>query len=123
MNETCQLHVTVITGLSGAGKSDAAATFEDMGYFCIDNLPPQMLRGVVELFCLEGSRIERVALVLDVRSGTYFEQLGESLEYLRRTGLSYRLLYLEASVESLVARYQSTREFPDNRGKPRALVH
>ncbi len=109
VNEACPLHLTVITGLSGAGKSEAVATFEDMGYFCIDNLPPQMLSRVVELFCLEGSRVERVALVFDVRAGTYFEQLGESLEYLRRSGVSYRLLYLEASEEALVARYQSTR--------------
>jgi UPF0042 nucleotide-binding protein len=109
VNEACHLHLTVITGLSGAGKSEAVATFEDMGYFCIDNLPPQMLPRVVELFCLEGSRVERVALVFDVRAGTYFEQLGGSLDYLRQSGVSYRLLYLEASEEALVARYQSTR--------------
>ena len=74
-----QLHMTVITGMSGAGKSEAVATFEDMGYFCIDNLPPQMLPRVVELFALEGSRVDRVALVFDVRAGSYFEQLGQAL--------------------------------------------
>jgi UPF0042 nucleotide-binding protein len=101
--------MTVITGLSGAGKSEAVATFEDMGYFCIDNLPPQMLSGVVELFALEGSRVEKVALVFDVRGGTYFEQLDQALEYLRESSVPFRLLYLEASDEALVARYQSTR--------------
>jgi RNase adapter protein RapZ len=109
VKEDCQLHLTVITGLSGAGKSEAMATFEDMGYFCIDNLPPQMLPRVVDLFCLEGSRVDRVALVFDVRAGTYFEQLGKALAYLREAGITYRLLYLEASEEALVARYQSTR--------------
>jgi UPF0042 nucleotide-binding protein len=104
-----QLHMTVITGMSGAGKSEAVATFEDMGYFCIDNLPPQMLSRVVELFALEGSRVDRVALVFDVRGGSYFEQLGQALEHLRETGITFRLLYLEASDEALVARYQSTR--------------
>ncbi len=104
-----QLHMTVITGMSGAGKSEAVATFEDMGYFCIDNLPPQMLPRVVELFALEGSRVDRVALVFDVRGGAYFEQLGQALEHLRESGIPFRLLYLEASDESLVARYQSTR--------------
>jgi UPF0042 nucleotide-binding protein len=104
-----QLHMTVITGMSGAGKSEAVATFEDMGYFCIDNLPPQMLSRVVELFSLEGSRVDRVALVFDVRGGAYFEQLGQALEHLREMGISFRLLYLEASDEALVARYQSTR--------------
>lgn len=109
MNEARRLQLTVITGLSGAGKSEAVATFEDMGYFCIDNLPPQMLPRVVELFSLEGSRVDRVALVFDVRAGTYFEQLGQALDYLRESGVCYRLLYLEASEEALVARYQATR--------------
>jgi UPF0042 nucleotide-binding protein len=109
VSEPCQLHLTVITGLSGAGKSEAVATFEDMGYFCIDNLPPQMLPRVVELFCLEGSRVDRVALVFDVRGGTYFAQVGQALEYLRESGVGYRLLFLEASEEALVARYQATR--------------
>jgi UPF0042 nucleotide-binding protein len=104
-----QLHMTVITGLSGAGKSEAVATFEDMGYFCIDNLPPQMLPRVVELFALEGSRVDRVALVFDVRGGSYFEELGRALDYLRESGNPFRLLYLEASDEALVARFQSTR--------------
>ncbi len=104
-----QLHMTVITGMSGAGKSEAVATFEDMGYFCIDNLPPQMLPRVVELFALPGSRVDRVALVFDVRGGAYFEQLGQALEHLRETGIPFRLLYLEASDQGLVARYQLTR--------------
>ena len=104
-----QLRMTVITGMSGAGKSEAVATFEDMGYFCIDNLPPQMLSRVVELFALEGSRVDRVALVFDVRGGCYFEQLGQALDHLKETSIPFRLLYLEASDEALVARYQSTR--------------
>jgi UPF0042 nucleotide-binding protein len=104
-----QLHMTVITGMSGAGKSEAVATFEDMGYFCIDNLPPQMLPRVVELFSLEGSRVDRVALVFDVRGRAYFQQLGQALQRLRESAIPFRLLYLEASDESLVARYQLTR--------------
>lgn len=104
-----RLHLTVITGLSGAGKSEAVATFEDMGYFCIDNLPPQMLNRVVELFALEGSRVDRVALVFDVRGGAYFDQVGLALDHLRASGVPFRLLYLEASDEALVARYQASR--------------
>ncbi|MFH0915361.1 MAG: RNase adapter RapZ [bacterium] len=109
MNAPGELQMTVITGLSGAGKSEAVATFEDMGYFCIDNLPPQMSPRVVELFALEGSRVDRVALVFDVRAGAYFEQLDQALEYLRESGIQFRLLYLEASDEALAARFQSTR--------------
>jgi len=107
--ETPRLELAVITGLSGAGKSEAVATFEDMGYFCIDNLPPQMLPRVVELFGLEGSRVDRVALVFDVRGGAYFDELGNALAYLRQVEIPFRLLFLEASAEALVARYQSTR--------------
>ena len=104
-----KLDLTVITGLSGAGKSEAVATFEDMGYFCIDNLPPQMVPGAVQLFSLEGSRVNQVALVFDARGGSYFEELGQALDYLRKAGVAFRMLYLEASDEALVARYQATR--------------
>jgi UPF0042 nucleotide-binding protein len=104
-----KLHLTVITGLSGAGKSEVVATFEDMGYFCIDNLPPQMVPGAVELFSLEGSRVNQAALVFDARGGRYFEELGQALDYLRNSGTTFRVLYLEASDEALVARYQATR--------------
>jgi RNase adapter protein RapZ len=104
-----ELDLTVITGLSGAGKSEAVATFEEMGYFCIDNLPPQMVPSAVQLFTLEGSRVNQVALVFDARGGKYFEELGKALDYLRTSGLSFRMLYLEAADEALVARYQATR--------------
>jgi UPF0042 nucleotide-binding protein len=104
-----KLEVTLITGLSGAGKSQAVATFEDAGYFCIDNLPPQMLPNMVQLFTLEGNPVNRVAVVLDVRGRTYFEELDQALKYLRNSDVSVRMLYLEATDEALVARYQATR--------------
>jgi RNase adapter protein RapZ len=107
--EPQKLHLTLITGLSGAGKSEAVATFEDAGYFCIDNLPPQMLPNVVQLFGLEGNKVNRVALVFDARGGTHFQELGEALEYLRASDISYKVLYLEADDDALVARYQASR--------------
>jgi UPF0042 nucleotide-binding protein len=103
------LHITIITGLSGAGKSQAVATFEDMGYFCIDNLPPQMLPRLAELFALEGSKVNKVAVVFDARGGAYFDYLDQALHELDRTKVRYRIVFLEASDEALVARYQSTR--------------
>ena len=63
----------MITGFSGAGKSTAMNVFEDAGYFCVDNLPPEMIRSLVELFVHEGSKVERAAVVSDVRGGVYFE--------------------------------------------------
>ena len=65
----------VITGFSGAGKSQAMATFEDAGYFCVDNLPPEMIGSLAELFGHEGSKVERAAVVSDVRGGEYFDGL------------------------------------------------
>lgn len=109
MSSDSELELAVITGLSGAGKSEAVATFEDSGYFCIDNLPPQMLPGVVELFALEGSRINRVALVFDVRGGKYFEHIDEALAFLEKSGILFRIVFLEASDEALIGRFQSTR--------------
>ena len=99
----------IVTGLSGAGKSQAMATFEDAGYFCVDNLPPEMIAGLAELFQHEGSKVERAAVVSDVRGGAYFESLIEVLDDLDQRGVPHRLLYLEASEDVLVNRYKETR--------------
>ena len=99
----------VITGFSGAGKSQAMACFEDAGYFCVDNLPPEMIGQLAELFEHEGSKVERAAVVSDVRGGTYFDGLVKVLDELAARGLPHRLLYLEASEDVLVNRYKETR--------------
>jgi RNase adapter protein RapZ len=99
----------VITGFSGAGKSQAMACFEDAGYFCVDNLPPEMIASLAELFAHEGSKVERAAVVCDVRGGTYFEGLAEVLEQLDTRGTPHRLLFLEASERVLLDRYKETR--------------
>jgi UPF0042 nucleotide-binding protein len=99
----------VITGFSGAGKSQAMACFEDAGYFCVDNLPPEMIASLAELFAHEGSKVERAAVVCDVRGGTYFEGLAEVLEELEVRGTPHRLLFLEASEDVLLDRYKETR--------------
>src|SRR5215212_8797847 len=67
----------IITGFSGAGKSQAMACFEDAGYFCVDNLPPEMIASLADLFAHDGSNVERAAVVCDVRGGTYFEGLAK----------------------------------------------
>ena len=99
----------VITGFSGAGKSQAMACFEDAGYFCVDNLPPEMIASLAELFAHEGSKVERAAVVCDVRGGTYFEGFAKVLEELDARGTPYRLLFLEASENVLLDRYKETR--------------
>jgi UPF0042 nucleotide-binding protein len=101
--------LVVITGFSGAGKSTAMNVFEDAGYFCVDNLPPEMIRSLVELFVHEGSKVERAAVVSDVRGGEYFDALRAVLEELPGMGVRYRVLFLDADELTLLNRYKETR--------------
>jgi RNase adapter protein RapZ len=101
--------LVVITGFSGAGKSTAMNVFEDAGYFCVDNLPPEMIRSLVELFVHKGSKVERSAVVSDVRGGVYFEALRAVVDDLDALGLSHHVLFLEAAEQTLVTRYKETR--------------
>jgi UPF0042 nucleotide-binding protein len=101
--------LVIITGFSGAGKSTAMAVFEDEGYFCVDNLPSEMIRSLVELFLHKGSKVARAAVVSDVRGGSYFEGLAEILDELRASGLHHRVLFLEANEQALLTRYKETR--------------
>jgi len=99
--------LVVITGASGAGKSTAMNAFEDAGYFCVDNLPPQMIRNLVELFEHDGSRVERAAVVVDARTvGEDFESLEAVLDQLEG---KHRLLFLDADPDALVDRFKETR--------------
>jgi RNase adapter protein RapZ len=97
----------VITGLSGAGRSLAADDLEDLGWFVIDNLPPELVPKVVELAQTPGSRVARVALV--VGTGHYQDEILPTLAWLRSTGARVRVLFLEAATETLVRRYVSSR--------------
>jgi UPF0042 nucleotide-binding protein len=101
--------LVVITGFSGAGKSTAMAAFEDEGYFCVDNLPPEMIRSLVDLFMHQGSKVARAAVVSDARGGSYFEGLVAMLDDLRKAGVRHRVLFLEADEEALLTRYKETR--------------
>ena len=99
----------VITGFSGAGKSQAMACFEDAGYFCVDNLPPEMIASLSQLFAHEGSKVERAAVVCDVRGGEYFEAMLRVLDQLEAEGIPHRILFLDASEEVLIGRFKETR--------------
>lgn len=97
----------IITGVSGAGGSTAGDTFEDLGWFVIDNLPPALISKVVELVQAPGATTEKVALV--VRTEHYLDELSTALDQLRETSARVRVLFLEASDEVLVRRYENTR--------------
>jgi len=99
---------TIITGLSGAGRSESARSLEDLGYFVVDNLPPSLLPKMAELASRPGGP-GRIAIVLDVRGGVFFGELSKALEELEELNVPYRILYLEASDEDLVNRYEATR--------------
>jgi UPF0042 nucleotide-binding protein len=101
--------LVIITGYSGAGKSTAMNVFEDAGYFCVDNLPPEMISGLVELFRHEGSKIEHACVVSDARGGDYFEALTEVVDSLDSYDITHRVLFLEADEQTLLNRYKETR--------------
>ncbi len=99
----------LITGYSGAGKSTVMNAFEDTGYFCVDNLPPEMITSLAELFTHKGSKVERAAVVSDVRGGSYFEGMAGVLDQLDAAEVSYRVFFLEADERTLLNRYKETR--------------
>jgi UPF0042 nucleotide-binding protein len=99
----------VITGLSGAGKSYAIKCFEDMGFFCVDNLPTTLIPTFADLVARANTRRGRVALGVDVREGEYLSHFLETLAELRQRGHNVEVLFLEAGEEALVRRYRETR--------------
>lgn len=101
-----KMRIVIITGLSGAGKSKAVECMEDLGYYCIDNLPPQLMNDFVSL---GGNDIKKVAFVMDIRGGEFFDDLKNGIEELKQTGIHYSIVFLEASEEVLIRRYKETR--------------
>jgi len=99
----------IISGLSGAGKSTAASFMEDMGFFCVDNLPAPLIPKFAELGMAGTGEYDRVVLVTDVRSGTNFSALFQSLEALKGMKCPYRILYMDASDDVIIKRYKETR--------------
>jgi RNase adapter protein RapZ len=107
----------VLTGLSGAGKSQAIRALEDLGFFCVDNLPTSLMPTLAALASRAGSELEKVAIVVDVREGSFLKEFPATWRKLRRiTGLKPTLIFLEASEESLVRRFSETR-------RPHPLAH
>ena len=99
----------IVTGLSGAGKTEATRSLEDMGYFCVDNLPPKLIPKFAEACVQSQGKINKVALVIDIRGGIFFDDLFESLNYLKRQDFKYEILFLDAADEVLVKRFKETR--------------
>ena len=98
----------VVTGLSGSGKSQAMNCLEDLGYYCIDNLPPALIKNFIELAGQEGKE-EKVAFGIDIRGGEFFDDMKDAFEGLKKAGMNFKVLFLEASDEVLIRRYKETR--------------
>ncbi|HET9179701.1 MAG TPA: RNase adapter RapZ [Terriglobia bacterium] len=101
--------LVVITGLSGSGKGSALKAFEDLGYYCVDNLPVGLIPRFADMCAAHGSRIRRSAVVVDIREGESLSQLPVTYQRLGRDGLNVALLFLEASDEALIHRFEETR--------------
>ncbi|MGL5652076.1 MAG: RNase adapter RapZ [Paraclostridium sp.] len=103
------MRFVIVTGLSGSGKSEAMKSLEDIGFYCVDNLPPTLITKFAEL-CYQGnSNIDKVALGIDIRGREFFETLHESLSYLEKENYKYEVLFLDCADDILVKRYKMTR--------------
>lgn len=103
------MQFVIVTGLSGSGKSCAANVLEDIGFYCIDNMPPQLIEKFAEICSQSQGKMERVALVTDTRGGDLFMQLPTNLKELKEQGLQVKVLFLDANDEVIVKRYKETR--------------
>ena len=101
------MRFVIVTGLSGAGKTEATKSLEDLGYFCVDNLPPKLIPKLAE--ACNGGHIEKAALVIDIRGGVFFDDLFESLMYLKKNNFEYEILFLDSTDEVLVKRFKEAR--------------
>jgi len=99
----------IVTGLSGSGKSETMRALEDMGFYCVDNLPPALITKFAELCYLPNSSIDEVALGVDIRGRKFFKALHESLNYLKKANYKYEIVYLDCSDDVLLKRYKMTR--------------
>ena len=103
------MEIIIVTGMSGAGKSSAYECFEDLGCYCIDNLPPILINNVIELLNQAKSKVEHAAFVIDIRGGEFFNDMKNALIKLKDMGFEYRILFLDASDEVLLRRFNETR--------------
>ncbi len=105
-----KMNVVIVTGLSGAGKTNAADWFEDQGYYCVDNMPPALIKNFIDLTAYSNKNITKAAFVMDVRGGEFFDDLSQCLEYLDANAyINCKILFIEASDETLIKRYSETR--------------
>ena len=103
------MDLLIVTGMSGAGKSQAANALEDMGYYCVDNIPPTIIPALVNLSSREGNTLKKVAIVTDIRGGDMFADLKDILSQLKKQEIEYKIIFIDADDSALVRRYKENR--------------
>ncbi len=99
----------IVTGMSGAGKSNAADCLEDVGYYCVDNIPPMLIPSLIELSKRGNTEINKIAIVTDIRGGELFNDIEKVVEHMKNDGTKFKILFLDASTEELLRRYKENR--------------
>lgn len=103
------MELLIVTGMSGAGKSQAANALEDMGYYCVDNIPPAIIPSFVELSARSGDLLNKMAIVTDIRGGVLFSEIEQVLSNLKNNSVNYKILFLDAADDVLIRRYKENR--------------
>ena len=103
------MQYVIITGMSGSGKSSAVDVLEDIGYYCIDNMPPELIGKFAEICSQSQGKIKKVAFVVDIRGGDLFLKLQDTIKQLKSAGVSLKILYLDCADDVIVRRYKETR--------------
>jgi UPF0042 nucleotide-binding protein len=103
------MRLVIVTGLSGAGKSQVLKCLEDIGYFCVDNLPPSLIPKFVEICFQSRGKMDKIALIMDIRGGELFKDIFPGLSAIKEAGFTYEILFLEASDDVLIKRFKESR--------------
>ena len=103
------MNLVIVSGLSGSGKSSAINIFEDLGYYCVDNLPPQLISTFLNLCKKSSTKIEKVALGIDIREGEFLNNIHDEVKILKKSGNKIEYLFLDASDQTLIKRYKESR--------------
>ena len=103
------MELLIVTGMSGAGKSQAANALEDMGYYCVDNIPPAIIPSFVNLSEISGEKLSKLAIVTDARGGNMFSEINDVLKDLKKRNLNYKVLFLDSSNDVIIRRYKENR--------------
>ena len=103
------MKIVIITGLSGSGKSEAMNVMEDLGYYCIDNLPPEIIPKIVTLGYDSKGQLDKIALGIDIRGYQFLKEINTAINFLQESGYDYNVIFLESNNETLVRRYKMSR--------------